>query len=113
MGRVSGIRGPRLMAMSVLGGGGHSLDGADRDLRPAREHAEERRTVRSTRVGTGTLACPQCDAPLAIGPEPLRLSHLLGCPFCDHAGPVRDFLSLEPPTRPTRVTIHVRAPRWR
>lgn len=98
------------MAMSSLGGGGRSLDGGDRDLRPAREHAEERRTVRSTRLGTGTLACPRCDAPVAIGPQPLRLGHRLGCPFCDHAGPVRDFLSLQPPTRPTRVTIHVHSP---
>jgi hypothetical protein len=99
--------------MSFLGGGGHSLDGTDRGLVPAPEHVELRPAVRSTRLGVGTLACPRCDAPVAIGPDPLRLGQPLGCPFCDHAAPVREFLSMRQPTRPTRVTIHVHAPRWR
>ena len=96
--------------MSLLGGGGHSLDGTDRGLVPAREHVELRPNVRSSRLGVGTLACPRCDAPVAIGPEPLGIDHRLGCPFCDHAAPVRAFLSMEQPTRPTRVSIHVHAP---
>lgn len=96
--------------MSFLSGGGRSLDGSDRDASPAREHAEERRTIRSTRLGAGTIACPRCDAPVRIGPWPLGLGTLLRCPFCDYDGPVRDFLSLDPPTRPTRVIVHVRRP---
>jgi hypothetical protein len=29
------------------------------------------------------------------------------CGFCSHAGPLRDFLSLGEPTRPTRVVVRV------
>jgi hypothetical protein len=31
----------------------------------------------------------------------------MACPFCAHAGAVRAFLSLEPPTRPARVVVRV------
>ena len=30
-------------------------------------------------------------------------------PFCTHAEALREFLSLEPPTRPTHVVVHVYA----
>ncbi len=72
---------------------------------------ELRRTVRDDRLGTGTLACRRCDAPVAIGEEPVVLTASLTCPYCDHQGPVRDFLSLKRPTRPTRVVIRVALPR--
>jgi hypothetical protein len=32
----------------------------------------------------------------------------ISCAFCRHFGPVRDFLSLAEPTRPTRVAVYVR-----
>jgi hypothetical protein len=67
---------------------------------------EERRTVRSL-LATGTLACPSCDAPVAPGGTPLRPAHPLRCPYCLHAGAVRDFLSLGEPTRPARVSVRV------
>jgi hypothetical protein len=67
---------------------------------------EERRVTRSTRMATGTLACPRCDAPVAPA-GPLAPADPLGCPFCLHAGAVRDFLSLAAPTRPARVAIRV------
>ncbi len=69
---------------------------------------EERRRTRSTRVATGTLACPSCDAPAAPPPRPLSPAEPLGCGFCRHEGVVRDFLSLAPPTRPTRVVVRIR-----
>ena len=31
----------------------------------------------------------------------------IGCPFCGTAGAVRDFLSLEDPSRPARVVVRV------
>ena len=68
---------------------------------------EERRSTRVWRLGHGTLACPDCDAPVApegaVAPsDPLR------CPFCGTAGHVRDFLSLGEPTRPARVEVRLR-----
>jgi hypothetical protein len=68
---------------------------------------EERRSVRSSTLATGTLACPACDAPVAPGPGVLRPADPLGCPYCAHAGSVRDFLSLGAPSRPARVSVRV------
>lgn len=63
-------------------------------------------------VATGTLACPSCDAPVApIGA--MRLTEALACPLCDHAGRVRDFLSLRQPTRPAHVVVRLAGTRWR
>jgi len=69
---------------------------------------EERRSARSTRLAEGTLACPSCDAPVAPLQRPMSPAEPLGCAFCRHEGAIRDFLSLAVPTRPTRVTVHVR-----
>lgn len=67
---------------------------------------EELRPARTGRVASGSLACPRCDAPVHLagiaGP-----AAPLGCPFCEHAAPLRDFLSLGAPTRPARVTVRV------
>src|SRR2546421_8804449 len=68
---------------------------------------EEVRPARTSRVAEGTLACPGCDAPIALTSGPVSPADPLYCPFCEHAGPVRDFLSLSPPTRPTRVEVRV------
>jgi hypothetical protein len=68
---------------------------------------EERRVARTSVVATGTLACPGCDAPIALGGRPLSPVDPLGCPFCGQEGVVRDFLSLTQPTRPTRVVVRV------
>ena len=67
---------------------------------------DERRT-RSTRLGVGTLACPRCDAPVALAAGPAAPADPLGCPYCAHAATVRDFLSLADPTRPARVAVRV------
>jgi hypothetical protein len=75
---------------------------------PARE--ELRRTTRSTRVATGTLACPRCDAPVSLA-RPLAPADPLLCPFCAYDGAVREFLSLAPPTRPARVVVRLVARR--
>ena len=57
-------------------------------------------------LGTGTLACPGCDAPVAIA-GPHRPHDAIGCPYCGRSGALRDFLSLAAPTRPARVEIRV------
>lgn len=68
---------------------------------------QERRSICSGDVCSGTLACPRCDAPVAAGEVGLALSAQLHCPFCRHQAPVRDFLSLASPTRPARVIVRV------
>jgi hypothetical protein len=72
---------------------------------------EERRTVRRTLLGAGTLACPHCDAPVAPGDHALAPADGMSCPVCFHYGAVREFLSLAKPTRPAKVAIWVTAPR--
>jgi hypothetical protein len=66
----------------------------------------EHRPARSGHLGTGTLACPRCDAPVALA-GPVSPVEPLTCPYCAHRGPVRDFLSLAQPTRPARVEVRV------
>jgi hypothetical protein len=74
----------------------------------AQPAVEERRRATSSGVlGTGTLACHRCDAPIDPGTDALLLTEPLACPFCDARGPVRDFLSLDVPTRPARVVVRV------
>jgi hypothetical protein len=82
------------------------------DADPVRSNAitrPERRTTRSTRVASGTLACARCDAPVALA-GPVSPADSLDCPFCLHRAPVRDFLSLGLPSRPTRVEVRVALP---
>jgi hypothetical protein len=75
------------------------------------EQLIEERRVRSGHLATGTLACPLCDAPVALATGYAGPSDALGCPYCDHRGSVRDFLSLTPPSRPARVAVRVIARR--
>ena len=66
------------------------------------------RVGRSSLLATGTLACPECDVPVAAAAAPLPVGAPLGCPFCGHAARARDFLSLAGPARPARVEVRVR-----
>jgi hypothetical protein len=70
----------------------------------------EHRPGRGTRLGTGTLACPACDAPVSPGPHRLAPAAPLACPFCGNTGAVRDFLTLGAPTRPAHVVVKVTTP---
>jgi hypothetical protein len=83
-----------------------SIDGSDPIARRAEAHRIERRIARSSRLATGTLACPHCDAPVAPAGH-VSPADPIGCPYCSHHGAVRDFLSLEPPSRPARVAVRV------
>ena len=82
-----------------------------RDSRPAGTnigHHEERRAARPWHLATGSLACPDCDAPVLLGDIPAGPADELMCPVCDHAAAVRDFLSLAQPPRAPRVNVLVR-----
>jgi hypothetical protein len=73
--------------------------------------AEEiRRVSRTSTLAVGTLACPNCDAPVSPGSGRLGPGSPLACPFCGHDGRVRDFLTLGAPTRPAHVVVKVVAP---
>jgi hypothetical protein len=74
------------------------------------EPAEHRHSERSARLGTGTLACPRCDAPVALAAGVHAPVEALWCPFCRHGATVRDFLSLAAPSRPARVAVRVSLP---
>ncbi|HLI58875.1 MAG TPA: hypothetical protein VKV21_04340 [Solirubrobacteraceae bacterium] len=91
--------------MSFLSGGSWTSEpgrgGSDQRL------VEHRRATRDDRLGEATITCPACDAPVAIGPGRMTLDAALRCPFCGRGGPVRDFLSLARPTRPTRVVLRI------
>jgi hypothetical protein len=100
----------------ALQGGIGGIDGSDPVRSGAAERQggthEERREKVTRRLGTGTLACPRCDAPVAPG-APLTPADGIGCPFCGHMGRVREFLTLGEPSRPARVAVRVvRRERW-
>jgi hypothetical protein len=69
-------------------------------------HHEEYRVGRSTVVAAGTLACPDCDAPVPLH-VPVRPVTLIICPYCLRSGHAREFLSLAVPSRPARVQVTV------
>jgi hypothetical protein len=73
---------------------------------PSLAGAVEERRGRSALLGAGTLACPRCDVPVALG-GPVAPADPLDCPYCGHYGAVRDFLSLAAPTRPAHVEVRV------
>jgi hypothetical protein len=65
---------------------------------------EERHRGPSWLVGSGTLACPSCDFPVTPGAG-VSMGGEIGCPYCGHAASTRDFLTLTPAPRPTRVNV--------
>jgi hypothetical protein len=92
--------------VSFLSGGSWTSDPRDSAGDPG--IVRRRRSVRTDRLAEATVACAGCDAPVAVGPGPRSLSDELSCPFCGRQGPIRDFLSLTRPTRPTRVVLRIR-----
>ena len=67
---------------------------------------EIRPDQRSWVMARGTFACPACDAPVAPS-GPMSPADPVACPYCDHPGTVRDFLSFETPTRAAHVELRV------
>ena len=79
----------------------------DRELERVAGLREIRKGDTRTQIAVGTLACPDCDAPVFLGVGPRSPADPLSCGFCGHEAHVRDFLSLGEPTRPTRVVVRV------
>jgi hypothetical protein len=77
---------------------------ADEELASLRE---ERRSVRGNFLGVATLACPLCDAPAPLLTSPAAPDTELACPYCEHAGAVREFLTFATPPRAARVNVFV------
>ena len=71
---------------------------------------EERRTARTGLLAMGTLACSDCDVPVAPGPVPRSPADPIRCPYCGCSARVRDFLSLRTPGRPAQVEVRVVVP---
>ena len=61
---------------------------------------------RGTELAKASLACPGCDAPV-VPPWRMLVTERLSCPFCSQSGTVRDFLALDTPDRPARVTLRI------
>jgi hypothetical protein len=64
------------------------------------------RATRTRTLAMGSLACPRCDAPVALAGS-VGPSEPFSCPFCLHTGRVREFLSLGEPTRPAHVVVRI------
>ena len=79
----------------------------DSDLDRIAGLREIRKADSSAELAVGTLACPDCDAPTLPEARPMSPADPLWCSFCGRSGPLRDFLSLGEPTRPTRVVVRV------
>lgn len=95
--------------MSFLSGGDWTGGGSSEPgLRAEHVVQRKRRADRNGVIASGTIACPRCDAPVAIGPDEVTVTQALTCPFCARHAPVREFLSLAVPTRPTRVHVRLR-----
>ncbi len=84
------------------------FDGSDSARRDTVAPRRELRLGRASQIATGTLACPQCDAPVHPGPRAVSPAAPIACPFCGESGAVRDFLSLSRPTRPAHVVVRLR-----
>jgi hypothetical protein len=92
----------------------YHLDGAQPVRRQPVERLagrhEWRPAERPADLAAGTLACPDCDAPVLPAAGGVSPRDPISCGFCSRIGAVRDFLSLAEPTRPTRVAVRVRLP---
>jgi uncharacterized paraquat-inducible protein A len=90
--------------VSFFSGGNWTSDPRERS---GQQYVRPRRAVRSDQLAEATLACPRCDAPVAIGTATITVAQSLTCPFCGHHGAARTFLSLARPTRPAHVVLRV------
>ena len=84
------------------------FDPADLGPRERRERLpgaeSERRRDGRFLVGGGTFACPACDLPVDPAGG-ISVVEPVGCPYCDHVAPGRDFLTLTHAPRPARVRV--------
>ena len=60
-------------------------------LRAATARVEIRPAERAAWLGMKSLACPECDMPLALT-GPVSFSDEIACAFCETTGPTRAFI---------------------
>jgi hypothetical protein len=63
----------------------------DERLRAAAARVEIRPAERAAWLGMRSLACPECDMPLALS-GPVGFSDQIACAFCETVAPTREFL---------------------
>jgi hypothetical protein len=63
----------------------------DDRLRAAAARVEIRPAERAAWLGLRSLACPECDMPLALS-GPVGLSDEIACAFCETTAPTRSFI---------------------
>jgi hypothetical protein len=60
-------------------------------LRAGAARIEQRPATRGAWLGIRSLACPECDMPLALA-GPVGFSDTIACAFCETTAPTREFL---------------------
>ena len=63
----------------------------DERLRAAAARIELRPAGRTAGLGVRSLACPNCDVPIAI-PGRIGFSDEIACAFCETSAPAREFI---------------------
>ena len=63
----------------------------DERLRAAAARVELRPAERAAWLGVRSLACPECDVPIALS-GPVGLSDVIACAFCETTAPTREFV---------------------
>ena len=63
----------------------------DERLRAAAARVELRPAERAAWLGVRSLACPECDMPLAIS-GPVGFTDEIACAFCETTAPTREFI---------------------
>ena len=63
----------------------------DERLRAAAARVEIRPAERAAWLGVRSLACPECDMPLALS-GPVGFSDEIACAFCETVAPTREFI---------------------
>ena len=72
------------------------------------EFEEVRPATAGTVLASGSMICPGCELPIAVGAGVPAVSKLV-CPYCDHAGEARAFLRRDvSDTRANRVDLVAR-----
>jgi hypothetical protein len=60
-------------------------------LRAAAARIEQRPATRGAWLGMRSLACPECDMPLALS-GPVGYTDMIACAFCETTAPTREFI---------------------
>lgn len=86
----------------------HEHDADDHGGRERIESEEVRPAIAGAVLASGSMICPGCELPIAVGAGVPAVADLV-CPYCDHAGEARAFLRRDVrDTRANRVDLVAR-----